>query len=91
LIQIKYGPNPQKIIEVEVTPPRRTASSPSWRNSWEVIKEEQERRIWRIKAPKSKDSSPTPSKSKKIKKVWWVKTTSPSSTSFPGTDKSTSS
>jgi hypothetical protein len=29
LIQIKYGPNPQKIIEVEVTPPRRTASSPS--------------------------------------------------------------
>jgi hypothetical protein len=47
--------------------------------------------LWEEPWLQSNDPSPTPPKSRKNKKVWLVKKTSPSSTSSPGTDEWTSS
>ena len=94
MIQVKFGPNPQKIKEVKVTPSQKDSLITLMKT---FIMDDQTR----SKRPKKKGNSkvmttedPTPAPStppKKIKKEWRKKkkTSSPTTTSL-GTDETTS-
>ena len=96
MIRIKFGPNPQKIKEVEVTPSQKD-SLISFINTF--IKDDQTRskrskKKGNSKVAKMEDPTPAPSTPpKKTKKVWRKKKkkkkSTPATTS-PGMDETTS-
>ena len=94
MIRIKFGPNPQKIKEVEVTPSQKDSLISFMKT---FIKDDQTRSKRSMKKSNSKvakteDPNPAPSMTtKKTKKMWRKKkkTSSPATTSS-GTDETTS-
>ena len=93
MIRVKFGPNPQKIKEVEVTPSQKDSLISFMKT---FMKEDQEpkkpKKKGNSKVAKTKDLIPAPSTPpKKTKKVWRKKkkTSSPATTSS-GTDEMTS-
>ena len=94
MIRIKFGPNPQKIKEVEVTPSQKDSLISFMKT---FIKDDQTRSKRSMKKSNSKvtkteDPNPAPSMpTKKTKKMWHKKkkTSSPATTSS-GTDEMTS-
>ena len=93
MIRFKFGPNPQKIKEVEVTPSRKD-SLISFMKMFMMDNQANSKRSKKCKSKvaETKDPAPAPSTPpKKTKKVWRKKkkTSSPATIS-PSTDKTTS-
>ena len=91
MIRVKFGPNPQKIKEVEVTPSQKDSMIAFMKT---FIKDDQttikkSKKKGNSKVTKTKDLIPAPSTPPK--KVWRKKkkTSSPAAAS-PGTDETTS-
>jgi hypothetical protein len=100
MIRIKYGPNSQKIREVEVTPPKKDSLITFMKKFMEEEKLRQRReykaRVTKKMEPQNKVQAPKPKKSpspppKKIKQVWRVKEVQSSTSSSPGPDATSSS
>jgi hypothetical protein len=89
MIRVKFGPNPQKIKEVEVTPSQKDSLIPFMKT---LMKEDPANSKRSKKKGKSKDHVPAPpTPPKKTKKVWRKKNkTSSTATTSPGTDETTS-
>ena len=89
MIRVKFGPNPQKIKEVEVTPSQKDSLIPFMKT---LMKEDPANSKRSKKKGKSKDPIPAPpTPPKKTKKVWRKKNkTSSTATTSPGTDETTS-
>ena len=89
MIRVKFGPNPQKIKEIEVTPSQKDSLIPFMKT---LMKEDSANSKRSKKKGKSKDPVPAPpTPPKKTKKVWRKKNkTSLTATTSPGTDEMTS-
>ena len=91
MIRVKFGPNPQKIKEVEVTPSQKDSLIPFMKT---LMKEDPTRskKKGKSKVTTPEDPIPAPSTpSKKTKKKWRKKNkTSSTATTSPGTDEMTS-
>ena len=94
VIRVKFGPNPQKIKEVEVTHSQKDSLIPFMKT---LMKEDptssrRSKKKGKSKVTTSKDPVPAPPMpSKKTKKVWRKKNkTSSTATTSPGTDEMTS-
>ena len=94
MIRVKFGPNPQKIKEVEVTPSQKDSLIPFMKTlmkedptSSKMSKKKGKSRATTLEDPAS--APPTPPK--KTKKVWRKKNkTSSTAITSPGTDETTS-
>ena len=94
MIRVKFGPNPQKIKEVEVTPSQKDSLIPFMKT---LMKEDPTSSKRSKKKGKSKATTPEdpvsapPTPSKKTKKKWCKKSkTSSTATASPSTDEMTS-
>ena len=94
MIWVKFGPNPQKIKEVEVTPSQKDSLIPFMKT---LMKEDPANSKRSKKKGKSKVTTPedplpaSSTPSKKNKKKWHKKNKSSSTaTTSPGTDETTS-
>jgi len=93
MIQVKFGPNPQKIKEVEVTPSQKDSLIPFMKT---LMKEDptssKRSKKGKPRATTLEDPVPAPpTPPKKTKKVWCKKNkTSSTATTSPGTDETTS-
>ena len=94
MIRVKFGPNPQKIKEVEVTPSQKVSLIPFMKT---LMKEDpasskRSKKKGKTKVNTPNDPVPAPTTpSKKTKKVWRKKNkTSSTATTSPGTDETTS-
>ena len=94
MIRVKFGPNPQKIKEVEVTPSQKDSLIPFMKT---LIKEDltnskRSKKKGKSKVTTPEDRVPTPTTpSKKTKKKWRKKNKmSSTATTSPGTDETTS-
>ena len=90
MIRVKFGPNPQKIKEVEVTPSQKDSLIPFMKT---LMKEDptsskRSKKKGKPRATMLEDPVPAPSTPpKKTKKVWRKKNkTSSTATTSPGTD-----
>ena len=94
MIWVKFGPNPQKIKEVEVTSSQKDSLITFMKTfiKYDQIRSKRPKKKCNSKVAKTKDPTPAPSTPpKKTKKVWRKKkkTSSPPTTS-PSTDEMTS-
>ena len=93
MIRVKFGPNPQKIKEVEVTPSQKDSLIPFMKT---LMKEDptssKRSKKGKPRATTLEDPVPAPpTPPKKTKKVWCKKNkTSSTTTTSPGTDETTS-
>ena len=94
MIRVKFGPNPQKIKEVEFTPSQKDSLIPLMKK---LMKEDptsskRSKKKGKSKVTMPKDPVPTPpTPSMKNKKKWRKKNkTSSIATTSPGTDEMTS-
>ena len=93
MIWVKFGSNPQKIKEVEVTPSQKDSLKPFMKT---LMKEDptsskRSKKKGKSKVATPEDPIPAPSTpSKKNKKVWRKNKTSSTATTSPGMDETTS-
>ena len=94
MIRIKFGPNPQKIKEVKVTPSQKDSLVPFMKT---LMKDDQtsskrSKKKGKSKVTETKDPIPVPSTpTKKNKKIWHKKKkTSSTAITSPGMDEPTS-
>ena len=93
MIRVKFGPNPQKIKEVKVTPSQKDSLIPFMKT---LMKEDpanskRSKKEGKSKVTTSEDPVPTLPTPSKTKKVWRKKNkTSSTATTSPGTDETTS-
>ena len=93
MIRVKFGPNPQKIKEVEVTPSQKDSLIPFMKTLMKEDPTSSKRpKKGKPRATTLEDPVPAPpTPPKKTKKVWRKKNkTSSTATTSPGTDKMTS-
>ena len=94
MIRVKFGPNPQKIKEVEVTPSQKDSLIPFMKTLMkeDPMSSKRSKKKGKPRATPPKDPIPAPSTPlKKTKKVWRKKNkTSLTATISPGTDEMTS-
>ena len=85
--RVKFGPNPQKIKEVEVTPSQKDRLMKE-----DPANSKRSKKKGKSKVTTSEDPIPAPpTPSKKTKKKWRKKNkTSSTATTSPGTDETTS-
>ena len=92
--RVKFGPNPQKIKEVEVTRSQKNSLIPFMKTLMkeDPMSSKRSKKKGKSKVNTSEDPVPTPpTPSKKTKNVWRKKNkTSSTATTSPGTDETTS-
>ena len=94
MIRVKFGPNPQKIKEVKVTPSQKDSLVPFTKTLMkeDPMSSKRSKKKDKSKVTTSEDPIPAPSMpSKKNKNKWRKKNkTSSTATTSPGTDETTS-
>ena len=93
MIQVKFGPNPQKIKEVKVTPSQKDSLIPFMKTLMkeDPVNSKRSKKEGKSKVTTSEDPVPAPPTPSKTKKVWRKKNkTSSTATTSPGTDETTS-
>ena len=94
MIRVKFGSNPQKIKEIEVTPSQKDSLIPFMKTLMkeDLTSSKRSKKKGKSKVTETKDPIPAPSSpSKKNKKVWCKKNkTSSTATTSPSTDETTS-
>ena len=93
MIRVKFGPNPRKIKEVEVTPSQKDSLIYFMKTFAKDDQTRSKRSTKKGKSKVTKTEDPTPAPStppKKTKKAWRKKKTSSPATTSPGTDEMTS-